>query len=57
VRIAPPFVEDPEAVLLKEGASAAPRARSFARPRERLEGIARKRYFETSIVFGRRPRV
>jgi hypothetical protein len=57
VRVAPPFVEDPEAVLLKEDASAAPRARNFARPRERLEGIARKRYFETSIVFGRRPTV
>lgn len=57
VRVAPPFVEDPSAVLLKEDASAAPRARNFARPRERLEGIARKRYFETSVVFGRRPTV
>jgi hypothetical protein len=57
VRVAPPFVEDPSAVLLKEDASAAPRAKNFARPRERLEGIARKRYFETSVIVGRRPTV
>ncbi|HVG25807.1 MAG TPA: hypothetical protein VND45_16745 [Thermoanaerobaculia bacterium] len=55
VKVVPPFVEDANAVLLREGASVAPRSRTFVRERERLEGIARKRYFETSIVFGRRP--
>jgi hypothetical protein len=55
VKVAPPFVEDPAAILLREGASAAPEARNFARRRERLEGIARKRYFEASVIRGRRP--
>ena len=55
VKVAPPFVQDPGAVLLREGESAAAGARSFSRERDRLEGIARKRYFETSIVIGRRP--
>jgi len=55
VKVAPPFVEDAGAVLLREGSSAASGARNFSRERDRLEGIARKRYFETSIVFGRRP--
>ena len=57
VKVAPPFVEDPRAVLVREGASAAPGARNFTRERERLEGIARKRYFEASVVLGRRPTV
>ena len=57
VRVAPPFVDDPNAILLREGASTAPGAKNFARARERLEGIARKRYFEASVVFGRRPTV
>lgn len=55
VRVAPPVIEDRDAILLKEDLSAAPGARNFTRERERLEGIARKRYFETSVVFGRRP--
>jgi hypothetical protein len=55
VHIAPPFIEDASAILLREGASNAPGAKNFTRDRDRLEGIARKRYFETSIVFGRRP--
>jgi hypothetical protein len=55
VKVVPPFVEDPDAVLLREGESNAAGAKNFTRERERLEGIARKRYFETSIVFGRRP--
>ena len=55
VEVAPPFIDDPSAVLLREGASAAPGAKNFTRERARLEGIARKRYFETSIIFGRRP--
>ena len=55
VRVAPPFVEDRDAILLKEDLSGAPGARNFSRERERLEGIARKRYFETSVIVGRRP--
>ncbi len=55
VKIAPPFVDDPNAVLLREGESTAPHARNFTRERDPLEGIARKRYFAVSIVFGRRP--
>ncbi|HYC93858.1 MAG TPA: hypothetical protein VEO54_31945 [Thermoanaerobaculia bacterium] len=55
VRVAPPFIEDRDAILLKEELSAAPGARNFTRERERLEGIARKRYFETSVIVGRRP--
>ena len=55
VRVEPPFVEDRDAILLKEDLSAAPGAKNFARERERLEGIARKRYFETSVIVGRRP--
>jgi hypothetical protein len=55
VRVKPPLVADPNAVLLREGASLAPGAQNFIRARERLEGIARKRYFEVSVVPGRRP--
>jgi hypothetical protein len=42
------------ALLLREGASNAPASRTFARPRERLEGIARPRYFEVSVQRGGR---
>lgn len=54
VRVVPPLIVDPSAVLVREGASLAPGSRTFARERERLEGIARKRYFEVSVVPGRR---
>jgi hypothetical protein len=57
VRVAPPFVEEPGAVLLREGASSAPGARNFTRDRDRLAAIARPRYFEVSVIFGRRPAV
>lgn len=40
-----------EGVLLREGASRAPGARSFERQRDRLAGIARPRYFEASVLF------
>ena len=56
VRIAPPFVEEPGAALLREGASTAPNARNFARDLDRLSAIARPRYFEVSVVMGRRPK-
>lgn len=56
VRVTPPLVEDANAGLLREGMSVIPGARSFTRERERLEGISRKRYFEVSVVPGRRPR-
>ncbi|MDQ3282031.1 MAG: glycosyltransferase family 39 protein, partial [Acidobacteriota bacterium] len=36
-------------VLLREGVSVAPGARMFRRERERLEGIARPRYFEVYV--------
>jgi len=55
VRVAPPFVEEPGAALLREGASTAPGARNFTRDRARLAAIARARYFEVSVIFGRRP--
>lgn len=55
VRIAPPFVADPDATLLREGASTAPGARNFTRNRDRLASIARPRYFEVSVIEGRRP--
>jgi hypothetical protein len=54
IRIAPPLVDDANAVLIREGASMAPGARNFVRERERLDGIARKRYFEVSVIPGRR---
>lgn len=51
---APPIVAgsraERSAVLLREGASTAPGARSFVRDRDRLARVARARYFETSIV-------
>ena len=37
-------------VRLREGASIAPGAKNFVRERDRLEGVARARYFEVSIV-------
>lgn len=55
VRVVPPFVVDPHALLIREGESTAPGSRNFTRERGRLEGIARKRYFEVSVVTGRRP--
>ena len=55
VRVAPPFVEEPGSALLREGASTAPGARNFMRARERVASIARARYFEVSVIFGRRP--
>jgi hypothetical protein len=54
VRVKPPLVADPNTVLVREGASLAPGSQNFIRPRERLEGIARKRYFEVSVLPGRR---
>lgn len=54
VRVKPPLIEDPNAVLVREGASLARGSRNYVRPRERLEGIARKRYFEVSVMPGRR---
>lgn len=55
VRIAPPFADDPHAVLVREGASNAANARNFTRARDRLAAIARDRYFEVSVVFARKP--
>ncbi len=57
VRVAPPLVEDAGAALLREGASTAPGARNFTRERARLAAIARPRYFEISVLVGRRPTV
>ena len=55
VRVVPPLVDDPNAVLLREGASTAAGAVTFKRERDPLSGIARKRYFEVSVIPGRRP--
>ncbi|HYC61500.1 MAG TPA: hypothetical protein VEK79_18240 [Thermoanaerobaculia bacterium] len=55
VRVAPPLIDDPDAVLLREGASTARGAVNFKRKRDPLSGIARKRYFEVSVIPGRRP--
>lgn len=55
VRVAPPFVDDPHAALLRESASTAPGARTYTRERDRLAAIARARYFEVSVVMGRKP--
>lgn len=55
VHIFPPLIDDPRAVLLREGQSIAPGARNFTRERDHLAGIARKRYFEVSVIPGRRP--
>jgi hypothetical protein len=49
--------EEPGAVFVREGASTAPGARNFTRDRDRLAAIARPRYFEVSVVSGRRPTV
>jgi hypothetical protein len=54
VRVKPPLIDDPNAVLVREGASTAAGSHNFARERGRLEGIARKRYFEISVIPGRR---
>lgn len=50
VRITPQLRLPPGAVLVKEGASNAPGATNFTRARDRLEGIARARYFEVSVI-------
>jgi hypothetical protein len=50
VRITPQLVLPPGAVLVKEGASNAAGAKNFIRPRDRLDGIARARYFEVSVI-------
>lgn len=55
VRVKPPLIADPNAVLVREGASLAAGSRNYLRRRERLEGIARKRYFEVAVIPGRRP--
>jgi Glycosyltransferase family 87 len=55
VRVAPPLLDDANAVLLREGASAIVGARNFTRERDPLSGIARRRYFEVSVIEGRRP--
>jgi hypothetical protein len=55
VHVVPPLVDDPRAVLLREGRSVATGARNFTRERDHLAGIARKRYFEVSVIPGRRP--
>jgi len=51
---APPVIAGREAMLLREGASTAPGARSFVRARDRLSLLARARYFEASMVPARR---
>lgn len=55
VRVAPPLVVDANAVLLRDGMSVIRGARNFVRERGRVEGVARKRYFEVAVVAGRRP--
>lgn len=55
VRVTPPLVADPNAVLLRHGMSMIPEALNYTIPRERLEGIARKRYFEVSVIPRHRP--
>jgi hypothetical protein len=50
VRITPQLTLPAGAVLVKEGASNAAGAKNFTRSRERLEGIARPRYFEVSVI-------
>jgi hypothetical protein len=54
VRVVPPLVDDRRAVLLREGASLSHGARSFTRERDRLAGVVRNRYFEESVIEGRR---
>lgn len=55
VRVKPPLVPDPHALLVREGASLAPGAQNFTRDDAgRLAGIVRKRYFEVSVIPGRR---
>jgi len=55
VHVVPPLVGDPRAVLLREGVSTMPGARNFTRERDRLAAIARDRYFECSVMPGRKP--
>jgi 4-amino-4-deoxy-L-arabinose transferase-like glycosyltransferase len=44
------FVLPANAVLVREGASIAPRARVYKRERDRLAAVARERYFEVSVI-------
>jgi hypothetical protein len=55
VPVAPPFVADGDAVLIREGATTAPGSHTFARDDERLANLARRRYFEVSVIPGVRP--
>jgi hypothetical protein len=55
VRTLAPLVEDPNAALLREDAT--PAGENFTRGRDRLASIARPRYFEVSVIPGRRPGV
>jgi hypothetical protein len=50
----PPLLFGHSGLLLREGPSVAPGSWSFARERRRLDGIARSRYFEASVVPARR---
>jgi hypothetical protein len=55
VRVKPPLVADPRALLVREGESLAPGAQSFIRDDAgHLAGIVRKRYFAVSVMPGRR---
>jgi hypothetical protein len=55
VRVTPELQLPRGALLLKEGASNAPGAKSFTRTRDRLDGIARPRYFEVSVLPAKPP--
>lgn len=55
VRAQGPLVPDPDAVLVREGASTVPGAKNFTRERDCLAAIARRRYFEVSVLPRRRP--
>ncbi|HEX8619353.1 MAG TPA: hypothetical protein VF911_17355 [Thermoanaerobaculia bacterium] len=50
VRVTPQLELPRGSILIKEGASLAPGATNFTRTRDRLEGIARPRYFEVSVI-------
>jgi hypothetical protein len=50
VHLTPKLAIPAGAVLVKEGASNAPGAKNFLRTRDRLDGIARARYFEVSVI-------
>ena len=50
VRVTPQLQLPAGSVLVREGASTAPGAKHFARTRDRLEGIARARYFDCAVI-------